>query len=283
MSKILLTGQTGFIGSNLIKLLINNNLQVISLIRSEFENNFYENNLYKKYIYCISKENNLEKIIDENVEGIIHLAWNDVRDVHSESHLNFSVDAHYDFLLKLIQAGIKNIFVLGTCFEYGKIEGLIDENMNPCPVTNYGKAKLKLYNRLIKLQLLYDFKLTWGRLFYVYGDNQKSTIYSQLLDSIKNFDQKFDMSNGDQKLDYLSINQVCNIILDLYLKKSNIGCVNICSGKPVELWKQVQCWIDQNNSSIKLNRGVISKRSYESPSFWGNTTYLNKVLKKTLK
>jgi nucleoside-diphosphate-sugar epimerase len=278
MSKILLTGQTGFIGNYLSKLLIKNNFEVLSLTRSKTQNNFSENQLYKEVFFDINKKNNLDNILNEDIEGIIHLAWGNVKEINSESHLNFSVDVHYDFLLKLIKGGVKNIFVLGTCFEYGKIEGSICESIIPKPVTNYGKAKLQLHNKLIELQSHYNFNLTWGRLFYVYGDGQKSTIYSQLLESIKNFDEKFDMSEGNQKLDYLSIDQVCKIIIKLYLKKSNLGCVNICSGKPIALWKQVENWISENNSKIKLNRGAIPQRSHEPLSFWGNTSYLNKLI-----
>ena len=68
------------------------------------------------------------------------------------------------------------------------------------------------------------------------------------------------------------------ILLFAFYQKKNIKSVNLCSGKPIELWKQVNHWIKENNSNIKLNRGILPKRDHEPSSFWGNTDYLNSIL-----
>ena len=54
------------------------------------------------------------------------------------------------------------------------------------PITLYGKAKKLLLLNLVALQRKKNFNLTWLRIFYVYGHNQKNkSLFSQLKNFIK--------------------------------------------------------------------------------------------------
>lgn len=274
---IILTGESGFIGRNLIKSLVKNNYNIVSIVRN-IDEDYFKSKSIKRIEYNISSENILDKDLFGNADLLIHLAWGDVGDVKSESHLEFSQYAHFDFIKKNILNGVKAIFVLGSCFEYGLCSGQISETNKLMPHTSYGKSKVNLFNMLLDLQKEMDFNLIWGRLFYVYGTGQKNTIYSQLMESIKLNKESFQMSMGTQKLDYLHITDLLDLILMLLKVDSNIGAVNLCSGKPIELWKLVSSWISNSKSNINLERGVIKSRDYEPESFWGDRTYLNAIL-----
>ena len=68
MKKVIVTGGLGFIGSNLIDLLIKRNFNVINLDKITYSSNFYNVKEFlksKKYkfIKCDIKNNNLKKIV----------------------------------------------------------------------------------------------------------------------------------------------------------------------------------------------------------------------------
>ena len=69
MQKIIVTGGLGFIGSNLIELLINKKFKVINIDKITYSSNFYNsreyvNNLNYKFIRCdLNDKIKLDKII----------------------------------------------------------------------------------------------------------------------------------------------------------------------------------------------------------------------------
>ena len=48
MKKIIVTGGLGFIGSNLIELLIKKNYKVLNIDKVTYSSNFYNNKVFKK-------------------------------------------------------------------------------------------------------------------------------------------------------------------------------------------------------------------------------------------
>ena len=74
MQKIIVTGGLGFIGSNLIELLINKKFKVINIDKITYSSNFYNsreyvNNLNYKFIRCdLNDKIKLDKIVQKEVE-----------------------------------------------------------------------------------------------------------------------------------------------------------------------------------------------------------------------
>jgi nucleoside-diphosphate-sugar epimerase len=276
--KIALTGVSGFIGNNLIKILLKKkNIEILNLYRKKkfihkkvknikFDFHNLNSNFYKKL---------------KNTDILIHLAWDNLDDHNSKKHIR-TYKKNLIFLRKIISQKIKNIFIMGTCFEYGKKkEGLLKENYNTYPSNNYALSKDLLRKSLFKNTKKKTFtNIIWGRLFYLYGDKQpEKTLYGALKKSIKNNDKKFNMSPGNQKRDYLHIDDVSKYVylLSVYSKKSDI--FNICSGKGVRLVKIVKKWIKSKNSKIKLNLGYYDYSSKEPLHFWGSNNKLRNFIK----
>jgi len=59
----------------------------------------------------------------------------------------------------MVLAGVKQILVTGTCFEYGLQNGCLSEEMPTVPVTPYGLSKDTLRKSLEMLQTVHLFTL----------------------------------------------------------------------------------------------------------------------------
>ena len=197
------------------------------------------------------------------------MAWENLPNYTNKVHTDLELKFQKIFLKNIIKMGIKNLFIAGTCFEYGNIEGLLNEKAKIYPITEYGKAKNALRVYLEKLNKTYNFKYTWGRIFYLYGKYQsKKSLYNQLLKAIK-MKKTFKMSSGKQIRDYLAIEEACKLILLLVKNNKNNKIVNICSNKKITIKDLVKKIIKSNNSKIKILYNQYSVPTYEPKNFWG--------------
>lgn len=274
--KYLITGSSGFIGRNLIRHLKRNNLQFEELkLLPEKDNKLIINEAF------LDKQlGNLKSSLNE-FDSFIHLFWVDTNNWKSKNHLEFNLPLSKKIIKKISSQGLKNITVLGTCLEYGLVEGVLNENQIEFPHTNYSLGKLKLLKLLTEMSMNNQINLNWLRLFYVYGKDQpEETIYGSLKKSIKNNKRSFDMSEGNQIRDYLEISKAIEIIEKIACKKKNLGVINVCSGKGEALKSHVRKWVKEISpeSKIELNFGYYPYRKDEPFSFWGDVKKLNKIL-----
>ncbi len=115
MKKIIVTGGLGFIGSNLINLLISKNYFVLNIDKVTYSSNFYNTHEFKnskkyKFIKCDIKDKKLKNIFFKfKPAAIFNLA--------AETHVDRSIDSPENF----IQSNIVGVFNLLECFrEYSK-------------------------------------------------------------------------------------------------------------------------------------------------------------------
>ncbi len=107
MNKILVTGGLGFIGSNLINILLKKNYKVLNIDKITYASNFYNTRDYKKnrnykFIKCdLNNKNKLKTIIDSyKPDGIFNIA--------AETHVDRSIDGPKNFIYSNI-LGVFNI------------------------------------------------------------------------------------------------------------------------------------------------------------------------------
>jgi nucleoside-diphosphate-sugar epimerase len=210
---------------------------------------------------------------------LIHLAWEGLPNYKSLVHFEEELPAQYRFLKGLIESGLKNLLVTGTCFEYGMFSGPLNEDMETRPNNPYGFAKDTLRRQLEYLQQIKLVNLTWARLFYVYGDGQsQNSLLSQLRNTVERGETVFNMSGGAQLRDYLHVSVVARYLVALLMTGLNNGIINVCSGTPISVRKLVEDWIEQNDWSINLNLGYYPYPDYEPMDFWGNDKKLKSII-----
>lgn len=270
--KVLVTGANGFIGKYVIDELLK--IDDIQVIATSIELSLENKNTDSKRITYIQKDFNnytdnfYEYFIKPDI--LIHLAWEGLPNYKELFHIEKNLFVNYKFLKNIIENGIKDVTIIGTCFEYGLMEGKLSEEMITKPVTCYGVAKDSLRKFIEQLNQKIDFSFKWIRLFYPYGEGQsEKSILSLLKKAVKNGEKSFNMSPGEQLRDYLKVETVAQYIVKIALQKEIAGIINCCSGNPISLRKFVENYLKENNLKIELNLGYYSYLEYEPMAFWG--------------
>jgi len=281
--KILVTGATGFIGNHIIEQLLELNEHEIIVSALEQENNkkrpWYKNVTFIPCDLYEKKENFFTFF--QNPDLLIHLAWQGLPNFNELYHFERNLFSSYFFIKNIVVNGLKNVNVVGTCFEYGMQCGQLKEELLTQPVNAYGIAKDTLRKFLELLKSEFDFKFKWIRLFYMYGEGQSpKSIIPQLDKAIDNEEPVFNISGGEQLRDYLPVENVAKNIIDISLQDEIEGIFNNCSGTPISIRKLVEDHIKRRSKNIKLNLGYYPYPDYVPMAFWGDNTKLKSIKKK---
>ena len=266
-----MTGATGFIGGHVIPALLALGHDVIATSRSvdtAQQKPWYDQVEYIPFDIKKDDQSFYKKLA--NVNGVIHLAWQGLPNYKDLFHFEENLPADYNFLKSLVNTGIDNVLVTGTCFEYGMQSGELSVDMPTFPDNPYALAKDTLRKYLQQLQNFTPFSLKWVRLFYMYGEGQNpKSLLAQLDTAIDNNEPFFNMSGGEQLRDFLPIEDVANNIVTLFEDKEVTGIFNCCNGIPISVKDLVENRISERNASIEFNLGHYPYPDYEPMEFWG--------------
>lgn len=219
--KVLVTGATGGIGELVIAKLLSQKHHVIATSRDAEKAkqcHFYQQVNYLPYTIGENTQENLFAYF-QKPDVLIHLAWDKLNDYKNEEHLTSILNQHKDFLENIIRNGLKNVTVIGTVYEYGLLEGELEESMPSNAIMPYPQAKNALRNYLDELKTKYTFSLKWMRVFYVFGSiKERRNLFTAMTQAIANKDELFNMSGGEQIRDFLSPEEIASNIVSAALQ-----------------------------------------------------------------
>ncbi len=216
-SKILITGSQGFIGKILVKKL-NKDKQLVLIDKKKNlsnQKNFHQINLHDL--------NKLEKIFKKNkINTIIHLAseiFDDDKNVY-----NYNVITSKNLILMGEKYRVKNFIFTSTFSIYEKnYIKPISENEIPSAKNLYGKSKFKV-EKMIKKSDLKRYIIL--RVPIVVGKSRSHRM-GILFEMIRNNFPLFLIGNGNNKIQFIQVDDLCLIIKkSLSFKKSdtfNVG------------------------------------------------------------
>ena len=279
--KVLVTGASGFIGRHLVASLLKTGHSIVASSTSALKASQFEWFQDVRFIEYKIREHYDEQDLFaffEEPDVMIHLAWEGLPDFKGMHHIERNLPSHLNFLGNLINNGLTDLTVTGTCLEYGMVEGELNEDMPPQPVVKYAVAKDRLRQaiELFGSAIALDFK--WVRLFYMYGEGQHpKSLIPQLDRAIQNGDLEFDMSGGEQLRDYLHVSKVAELLSTITLQSETTGVINCCSGQPMSVKQFVETYLSSKGSNIKLNLGVYPYPDYEPMAFWGSTCKMKTI------
>jgi len=267
--KIAVTGASGFIGRHVLAELSQHDVELVAVTRDPVRlRNLSDSARVVKMDIARPTSDSFELLGKPDI--LINLAWDGLPNYKSLHHFETELPKHYQFLKAMVESGLPSLLVTGTCFEYGMQSGALSATMQTKPSNPYGYAKDALRQQLEYLKQTKPFNLTWGRLFYIYGEGQTGTsLYPKLKEAVMRGEKVFNMSGGEQLRDFLHVKEVAHKIVNLALEGCNFGAINICSGNPISVRRLVEQLLSENGWEIDLNLGYYPYPDYEPMAFWG--------------
>lgn len=170
--RIVITGATGFIGSNLAKLLLEKGAEVFVLVRPESSHLEALPKDEKLHMVSCGLSNVMDCIGQiGQADAFFHLAWGGVnrQEIDSPEVQAKNVAGSLE-CIRAAKALSCSVFMdAGSRVEYGLTDGIMSEDRECAPINQYGKAKWEFYQKaapLCKELGLHYFHL---RFFSVYG------------------------------------------------------------------------------------------------------------------
>ncbi|TAK89966.1 MAG: NAD(P)-dependent oxidoreductase [Burkholderiaceae bacterium] len=275
--KVLVTGATGFVGQHCVPQLLAAGHQVTALARNVERAQRFS---WFEQVRFIAADLHAPTLPDLGAhDALLHLAWSGLPNYKALFHFEQNLFADYRFLKAQLAAGVRQILVTGTCFEYGMQSGCLSETLLTQPANPYALAKDCLRKFLQALQVQHPFTLQWARLFYMYGPGQNpGSLLAQLDRAIDAGETSFNMSGGAQLRDYLPVELVARHLVSLLEHPDCNGVVNVCSGQPISVRALVEQHLQKRGAQMHLNLGHYPYPDYEPMEFWGDRQKLSSIL-----
>ena len=277
---VLVTGASGFIGSHIVPELLSRGVRVTAVSRDPDRISSMDWAGDVEVIHAdlsADREDWFDYL--GRPDAVVHAAWDGLPNYLSTFHYEVNLWSSYRFVKSMVSGGLRDVTVLGTCFEYGMADGRLDEGMPTDPSNPYGIAKDSLRRFIEQLQRDHRFDFRWVRLFYLYGERQNPrSLMAQLEKAVKDGADSFDMSGGEQLRDYLHVRDAARIISSVALQDRVQGVINCCSGRPVSVRGLVEGYLREKGVSMKLNLGRYPYPDFEPMAFWGDDRKMKKAL-----
>lgn len=264
--KVLVTGATGFVGSNLCRKLLEKNFEVFILVRKSSKFDYLEDikNKLNIFIWDENIDELIEKLKKIEIKAVFHLA-SFIKTEHKKEEVEGLINSNISYGTKLLEAmkyiGIKIFINTGTYWQHYN-----SDEYNP--VDLYAATK-EAFEKIIKYYVEAEgIRCITLKLFDTYGENDKRPKLINLLNKFADEGKELDMSLGEQKLDLVHIDVVTDTFIKAYeLLKNNEEIKNeiygVSSGKQTSLRKIVENFEKKTGKKLKINWGTRPYRKRE--------------------
>lgn len=265
-------GGSGFIGSHLVQHLRQLDYQVVTLPRIDSSSMLGPR--LDRYSFGSSAEIQLAQAIDSGkVSTVINLAWDGLPDYGPET------TAWNAMLNVLIQqswarSNAERFVGFGSCFEYGKARGAIEETDSGVAVSFFGKTKSWLLNHLETLEVPAGKTHLWIRPFWLYGPGQRaSSLLPSALRSAKD-GKAFSPKTPDAFVDFLYIDDLSSAVSSLLETQGAAGIINVGSGRALRVGEVAKMVFSAVNGSEPVH---LSQPNRYSDASWSTNRRLKEL------
>lgn len=271
---ILLTGGTGFLGSHILKSLLEFDYNVIVLVRKSSDLFRIENSIKKIELFYLDENyENLADLFSSNkIDAVIHTATEYGRSCSMSSILQTNLILP----IKLIEEGVKNnlkLFLNSDTF-FGKPIYNASSYLN-----EYTTSKKYFLNFLLDSKD--KLKIVNMRLEHIFGEKDSNTKFvTNILDQLIQNKDEILLTEGLQKRDFIYIEDVVTAYLKVLINNeqlTNFSELEVGRGESIEVRKFVEILSEITQSESKLKFGAIATKKGEIQDSKANLSELKKI------
>lgn len=276
--RCLVTGASGFLGSWLVRRLLQEGHEVTVWMRSGAPSPRNVDWISKVRIVPGTFEE-LQSLTDnierDSIDCFFHLAWFGVTSDFRNHTDQISINAIGSLRLWELarNLGCKHWIGIGSQAEYGPHDGVLREDLPSNPVTAYGVAKAAIGTLTRKMAEMSGMRHTWVRLLAAYGPGDDprhlipSVIQTLCAGNIPS------LTKGEQLWDYLYVSDAVNALCHIASTETT-GTFNLSSGKTVEIRTLVEMIRDLIDPRLPLEFGKVPYRPDQIMHLEGDITSL---------
>lgn len=253
------TGGAGFVGNNIVKLLVSKGHEVIvidNLHTGKKENLVEVLDKIEFHNIDIRDSEKLENSL-KNADGIFHeAALTIVQESFTKRKEYFDVNVHgTENIFKIAKNNeIKVVFASSSSI-YGNTKTIpIDENNERNPINPYGESKLEdefLAEKFSKKGA----KIIGLRYFNIFGKGQTGSyagVITQFMNRISKNENLSIFGDGEQVRDFIHVKDIAKANLKAMESKTDVGFFNIGTGIPTSINKLAKIMIDISNKKLNV-------------------------------
>jgi nucleoside-diphosphate-sugar epimerase len=272
VSRVLLTGASGFIGRHVTDVLLAQDHEVHAVARRAGVRRervtWHEVDLLE-----LGAAEGLAHSL--GATELLHLAWYAAPGRFWSAPENERwIDASLRLLRAFGEAGGRRAAFAGTCAEYVWGERILRERGTPLePATLYGACKLATHAAATAIARQLGVSLAWGRVFFLYGPGEDpgrlvSGVARGLLAG-----EEVPTTDGLQQRDFMHVGDVAGAFAAL-LAGDVTGAVNIASGEAVAVRDLVTMIAREAGALQRVRFGELPLRAGEPPVIVGDSRRL---------
>jgi UDP-glucose 4-epimerase len=266
--RVFVTGGTGFIGSHVIKCLMEHALEVVAL---RLPGTRPQIGLPKEPLWV---EGDLECDLTQalkQAQVLIHLAAYGVDPRLSSwaECMRWNFAASLNLWQQAASAGVRRFVIAGSCFEYG-LSGekydFIPVEAPLQPTSAYGASKAAASIAAGALAREKKLELAILRPFHVFGEGEAPHRFFPMLKAAALASTDFAMSPGEQIRDFTPVEDVARAFVNFVFHPLVPGIPeihNLGTGKPQSLLSFARFWWSYWNAAGRLLPGALDYRPNE--------------------
>ena len=237
MSRILLTGATGFIGRHCIQPLVDRGWEVVAVTSRPIADLPERPGVLWRQADLLDPAAPAPLLAETRPDALLHLAWRLV----AGSVENYRwTRASLQLLMEFAESGGRRAVFAGSCAEYDwHGPQPLSEDSARRPATPYGLCKNALGELFEGYRREVGLSAAWARIFFVYGPGEAAT---RLVPSVVRAllaGQPAETTHGKQLRDYLYVGDLAEALATL-VDGDLAGAINIASGRSVALGEIVR-------------------------------------------
>ena len=268
MSLVLLTGSTGFVGRQILKVLQEKGHQVRLIIRDDSQSRIANMKGVERIVHTpnlFSQSSSWWEGVCAGVDIVIHCAWYAEPGQYLQSDKNLECLVGSISLAKgAADAGVKKFVGIGTCFEYEMSRRPLSVCDPLRPLSPYAASKAATYLALSQYFLQRSLGFIWCRLFYLFGEDEDPRRFIPYLHKQLSSGKVAELTSGDQVRDFINVADAAEKIVEAAFS-SMTGAINICSGEPISIRQLAEKIADTYNARLLLNFGARPDNLVDPP------------------